>query len=160
MANKNFKVKNGIDIQSPLDVSMGGTGQTSTTNAINALLPDQSSANNKYLTSDGTNISWATVEGAFVPMTATTVSSNVTLSSNNAYYVDTTAARTLTLPASPNTGDSIYIYDASNSALTYNITVQPNSNKIQGSVQDLIIDSNAAAAYLSYTGATYGWAVN
>ena len=160
MANKNFKVKNGIDIQSPLDVSMGGTGQTSTTNAINALLPDQSSANNKYLTSDGTNISWATVEGAFVPMTATTVSSDVTLSSNNAYYVDTTAARTLTLPSSPSTGDSIYIYDASNSALTYNITVQPNSNKIQGSVQDLIIDSNAAAAYLSYTGATYGWAVN
>jgi len=41
MANKDFKVKNGIDIQSPLPVSMGGTGQTSTTNTLNSLLPAQ-----------------------------------------------------------------------------------------------------------------------
>jgi len=41
MANKDFKVKNGLDIQSPLPVSMGGTGQTSTTNTLNSLLPAQ-----------------------------------------------------------------------------------------------------------------------
>jgi hypothetical protein len=29
MANKDFKVKNSIDIQSPLPVSMGGTGNIS-----------------------------------------------------------------------------------------------------------------------------------
>ena len=88
------------------------------------------------------------------------VSSNITLVSGNNYYVDTTSARTLTLPASPSTGDEIHIFDASNNALTNNITVQPNSSKIQGSVQNLIIDSNAAAAYLIYTGSTYGWMVN
>ena len=88
------------------------------------------------------------------------VSSNITLVSGNNYYVDTTSARTLTLPASPSTGDEIHIFDASNNALTNNITVQPNSSKIQGSVQNLIIDSNAAAAYLVYTGSTYGWMVN
>ena len=90
----------------------------------------------------------------------TSVSSNITLVSGYKYFVDTTAARTLTLPASPSLGDEIVIYDASNSALTNNITVGSNSNKIQGSVQDLIIDSNAAVAYLAYTGSTYGWAVN
>lgn len=37
MANKDFKVKNGLDIQSPLAVSMGGTGQTSAENTLNAL---------------------------------------------------------------------------------------------------------------------------
>ena len=62
MANKDFKVKNGIDIQTPLPVSMGGTGQTSTTNALNSLLPVQSSNSGKYLTTDGTNTSWASVD--------------------------------------------------------------------------------------------------
>jgi len=90
----------------------------------------------------------------------TAVSSNITLVSGYKYFVDTTAARTLTLPASPSLGDEIYIYDASNSALTNNITVLPNGNKVQGSVQNLLIDSNAAAVYLAYTGSTYGWAVN
>lgn len=95
-----------------------------------------------------------------VGFASTAVSSNITLSAGSKYFVDTTSARTLTLPASPSLGDEIVIYDASNSALTNNITVSSNSNKIQGSVQDLIIDSNAAVAYLAYTGSTYGWAVN
>lgn len=90
----------------------------------------------------------------------TSVSSNITLVSGYKYFVDTTAARTLTLPASPSLGDEIYVFDASNTALTNNITVASNSNKIQGSVQDLIIDSNAATVYLTYTGSTYGWAVS
>ena len=58
MANKDFKVKNGLDIQSPLPVSMGGTGQTSTTNSLNSLLPSQSGNANKLLASDGTNTTW------------------------------------------------------------------------------------------------------
>ena len=60
MANKDFKVKNGLDIQSPLPVSMGGTGQTSTSNTLNSLLPSQVGNSSKFLTSDGTNTSWAT----------------------------------------------------------------------------------------------------
>jgi hypothetical protein len=63
MANKDFKVKNGIDIQSPLPVSMGGTGQTSTTNTLNSLLPSQSGNVSKFLSTDGTNTLWAIVPG-------------------------------------------------------------------------------------------------
>jgi len=55
MANKDFKVKNGLDIQTPLPVSMGGTGQTSNTNTLNSLLPSQAGNNNKVLSTDGTN---------------------------------------------------------------------------------------------------------
>ena len=58
MANKDFKVKNGIDIQSPLPVSMGGTGQTTTGNTLNALLPSQAGNSSKVLSTDGTNTSW------------------------------------------------------------------------------------------------------
>jgi len=58
MANKDFKIKNGLDIQSPLPVSMGGTGQTSTTNSLNSLLPSQAGNTNKVLATDGTNTTW------------------------------------------------------------------------------------------------------
>jgi hypothetical protein len=58
MANKDFKIKNGLDMSSPLPVAMGGTGQTSTTNSLNALLPSQSGNANKLLASDGTNTTW------------------------------------------------------------------------------------------------------
>jgi len=44
-----------------LPVANGGTGATTSTGAINALLPDQSGNANKLLQTDGTNVSWATV---------------------------------------------------------------------------------------------------
>jgi hypothetical protein len=50
-----------------IDVANGGTGQTTTTAAINALLPSQTTNSGKYLTTDGTNTSWATVSGGGTP---------------------------------------------------------------------------------------------
>ena len=86
MANKNFKVKNSISIPEPLAVTEGGTGQNSATNSINALLPVQTSAANKFLQSDGTAISWV---------------------ANVAYQRGGTAAR----PGSPTVGDLYYNTD-------------------------------------------------
>jgi len=78
MANKDFKVKNNLVVSdltiagpisrhvdgsltshTSLPISLGGTGQTTQSNAINALLPVQTSALNNFLYSDGTNVSWA-----------------------------------------------------------------------------------------------------
>jgi len=156
MANKDFKVKNGLDIQTPLPVSMGGTGQTSTTNTLNALLPTQVGNQNKYLSTDGTNTSWTTVSTG---LPSSSVSSNITLSSNYKYFVNTAAARTLTLPPSPAVGDEIYVFDASGTAATYNITVARNSNLINGNAGNFLIDLNGGAASFVYTGASYGWKV-
>lgn len=177
MADKNFRVKTGLQVPgvtsanflstdssgivsagTTLPIANGGTGQTSADNALNALLPLQTGNENKYLQTNGVSTQWNAV--TYIPPAANSTSSNITLASYNRYFVDTTSARTLTLPSIPSVGDEIQIYDASNSALTNNITVASNSNKIQGSVQDLIIDSNAATVYLTYTGSTYGWAVN
>ena len=44
-----------------LNISNGGTGATTATGAINALLPAQTSNGGKVLTTDGTNTSWTTV---------------------------------------------------------------------------------------------------
>lgn len=85
------------------------------------------------------------------------ISANTTLVAGRRYFVDSTAARTLTLPASPAVGNEIQIFDASGLAGTNNITVSSNGGKINGVVQDLILDANGAVAILTYTGSTYGW---
>jgi hypothetical protein len=54
-------------------------------------------------------------------------------------------------------GDEIYVFDASGTAGAYNITVNRNSNYINGSSSNLIIDVNGGAASFTYTGGSYGW---
>lgn len=176
MANKDFKVKNNLVVgdlttagpivrhtdgtlvsHTSLPIDKGGTGQTTAQNALNALLPLQTSANGQYLKTDGTNTSWSTITSTFTAMPSNSVSSDITLSSFNKYFVNTAAARTLTLPVSPSVGDEIEIFDASGSAATYNITVARNSNKINGIADDAIIDVNGSSSSFIYTGSTYGW---
>jgi hypothetical protein len=92
-------------------------------------------------------------------LTPLEVSSNITMQASCRYFVDTSAARTLTLPATPALNDEIQILDASGTASTYNITVARNANKINGGTGNLIIDMDGAWATLLYTGSTYGWKV-
>jgi hypothetical protein len=89
VADKNFKVKTGLDLPQPLSAAQGGTGQSSLTNALNAMLPVQTSAANKVLASDGTNTTWTTLP--------------------TGYKVGSTASR----PVSPTTGDLYYNTDES-----------------------------------------------
>ena len=92
-------------------------------------------------------------------VTNTAISANTTLSAGIRYFVDTSAARTLTLPSSPTQGNEIQIIDESGTAATNKITVNPNSGKINGVATNLMIDVNGAAATLIYTGSTWGWVV-
>ena len=106
---------------------------------------------------DGTE--WQTVGvAAALPSNFNVVqSANGTLLAGRTYFVDTTAARTLTLPASPSVGDTITIYDASGTAATNNITIARNGSKINGQTEDAIIDVNQASSLFVYTGAAVGW---
>lgn len=88
------------------------------------------------------------------------VNSNITAQSGRRYAVDTTAARTITLPASPAVGDEVQIMDATGTAATNNITVLRNSNKIIGLTDDAIIDTDGGMLRFIYTGSTYGWGIN
>ena len=87
------------------------------------------------------------------------ISSNTTLVTGYRYFVNTSAARTLTLPANPSVGEEIVVIDATGTAGTNNITINSNSNKINGTIQNVTIDVDGAAASFIYTGATYGWRV-
>jgi len=87
---------------------------------------------------------------------STVVSSNISLSKGK-YFVDTSSARTLTLPTSPTIGDEIQIFDASGNAGTNIITIANNGNKINGSIDSATLDFNGVAAVFVWTGSTYGW---
>jgi hypothetical protein len=60
------------DSTSTVPIANGGTGQTTANAAINALLPSQTGNNGRYLTTNGTNTSWATVVGGVTSVTAST----------------------------------------------------------------------------------------
>ena len=85
------------------------------------------------------------------------ISANTTLIAGRRYFVDTTAARTLTLPASPTLGQEIIIFDATGTAGTNNITIARNGNNINSVADNAIIDVDKAAAVLIYTGSSIGW---
>ena len=88
---------------------------------------------------------------------SSTITSNTNLVVGTRYFVSSSSALTLTLPASPSVNNQIDIFDASGNAATYNITVARNGNKINGVSGNLIIDTNGSWMSLVYTGSTYGW---
>jgi hypothetical protein len=94
---------------------------------------------------------------ASISSTNSSINTSQTLTAGVRYFVDTSAARTLTLPSTPNVGDQIEVFDATGTTATYNITIVPDGLKINGAVQNYIIDVNGAATTLTYTGSTYGW---
>ena len=76
--------------------------------------------------------------------------------------VDTVAnIVTITLPASPATGDEVTIMDvsASNGFTTNKCIVARNGEPIQGGTSDLDLTSNNQCVTLIYTNATKGWLV-
>jgi len=61
-------------------LNKGGTGATTQAGAANAVLPSQTSASGKYLTSDGTNASWGTVSSYSAPtLGSTSIASGATV---------------------------------------------------------------------------------
>ena len=90
-------------------------------------------------------------------VTYNATSSNITLEKGNAYIVDTSSARTLTLPATGTLGDEIKIIDGTGQAGTNNITINRNGHKIQGLTDNLVINISRAATGLVYYNAAQGW---
>ena len=114
-----------------LPIANGGTGQTTATTAFNALAPSQTSNSGKYLTTDGTNSSWATVvSGASI--------SNDTTTSTNLYPLF--AAATSGVPTTIYTGNTKYLYKPSTGELSAPAHISTNG-----------ITINATTINTSYT---------
>jgi len=69
----------------------------------------------------------------------------------------TSAAFTLTLPASPDIGDEVSFVDYAGTFDTNNLTIGRNSSKIHGADEDLTVSVERAANTLVFTDSTQGW---
>lgn len=88
------------------------------------------------------------------------VTTNTNVEAFKIYWCDTTAAAvTLTLPAVANKGDTIRIFDVSNTFDTNNLTVSRNSHLIMGAADNLVVATEGAAFDLVYYNSTYGWRI-
>ena len=87
--------------------------------------------------------------------------SGSTLVVNKKYVTDTTsAAFSVTLPASPTTGQYVVLADQTGQWATNNLTVGRNSKNIAGQAADLVCNVANAHVTLVWSGnATTGWLV-
>jgi len=73
----NTATSGAVTVAGTLAITNGGTGQTTANTAFNALAPNQTSNVGKYLTTDGTNTSWATVVSGATISNDTSTASNL-----------------------------------------------------------------------------------
>jgi hypothetical protein len=110
---------------------------------------------NRYvLYADGTNVNIINMEQVW-----RAVSANTTTQPGAGLLVNTSGgARTITLPASPATGDFVSFIDAGYTFDTNALTVGRNSSNIANSAADLVVNTEGAGFTLVYSGdATVGW---
>lgn len=81
--------------------------------------------------------------------------SNVTATANQGIIADTSGGSfTVTLPASPSTGDKVFIADGADFA-TNNLTVARNGSTIEGTSEDFILDVGGPNVGFIYDGTTW-----
>jgi hypothetical protein len=119
--------------------------------------PTSDGTANYVLKTDGSaSLSWTEMSGGTDWQAVQ--STGFTAAAGKGYFCNTSsAAFTVTLPASPSLGDEVSIVDYAGSADTNNITVGRNSLKIMGSAADLTVAIERAAFTLVYSDSTYGW---
>lgn len=84
--------------------------------------------------------------------------SSFTAIAGNAYPINTTSgAITVTLPASPTSGQIVEFVDYAGTFATNNLTINPNGGKISGSSANVVLALSTESVALVYIDSTQGW---
>ncbi len=124
-------------------------------------LPSQSSNSGKYLTTDGTTASWATLS---VDPYIVTASSNYTVLSeytDQIIYANTSSGSiTLTLPSSPTPNTRLKIVDVQSSTSDNYITINGNGKSISGSSASYVVSIDKSSLNLLYMSSANNWLID
>ncbi len=143
-----------ITLAGTLGVANGGTGATTLTGLVKGSGTSAFSAataGTDYVAPAGafSGLSWQSVQ-----------TTGFTAVAFRAYPCNTTsAAFTVTLPASPSAGAQITLTDYAGTFGTNALTINPNGGKIRGSTANQVISTSNNSAQLVYVDSTQGWLV-
>ena len=108
--------------------------------------------------SDGTNVNLGMKTKGYITVNSSTVTA-YTASAGEQIFVNTTANPiTITLPATPATGDEITFIDARGTFNSNNLILNRNSQPINTGTSNLTLTTNGQAFTLVYVDSTRGWA--
>jgi hypothetical protein len=141
-------------------VTLGDSGDTVAIPAGVTLTSGGALQNSGTITNTG-SITGVAITGTIdnqVNWQTTVKTTGFTATAGEGYFCNTTsAAFTVTLPASPSAGDLVGIKDYANTADTNNITIGRNGSNIEGVANDFVINIEGGSITLIYVDATKGW---
>lgn len=101
---------------------------------------------------------WTAVGGGGAGSWQSVQTTGFTAVAGNAYACNTTsAAFTVTLPASPTAGQYVQITDYAGTFGTNNCTIARNGNNINGAASNIILQNNRTSVGIVYIDSTQGW---
>jgi hypothetical protein len=117
-----------------LPIANGGTGETTANAAINALLPSQSGQSGKFLTTDGTDTSWATAGGGSSALTIQNKTSAYTVVAGDLGTIINCTSGTftvsLTAAATLGAGFNCWIWNTSTTGLLMQLQLTQTVQKL------------------------------
>jgi hypothetical protein len=121
-----------VEPQSGTSLTLGASGDTIT-------IPAGATLSNLG-TASGFGLTWQSVQ-----------TTGFTAVKGNAYPCDTTsAAFTVTLPATPSAGDQVQLVDYAGTFDTNFLTIDPNGNKLESGTDNLILIGEREGVILTY----------
>jgi hypothetical protein len=121
-------------------------------------LPSADGTSGQVLSTNGSGVLSFITPSAGIAFQSVVKTSGFTAVAGEGYFCNTTSsAFTVTLPASPTAGQQVAIVDYAGTFDTNSLTINPNGNKIEGQLSNVIISGEREGVILTFIDSTQGY---